>query len=109
MKIDRHKLKKSSSEVPADCRALIERLTSCGHNKDEFLRELQKIETWTYGKCELFHWIDVLDVCDEVLEMAAAPHPAEPPCPWVLACDSPTLSTPAASAIQVRDGNYALK
>ena len=71
MKIDRSKLKKSSSEVPADCKGLIDRLTSTS-NKAEFLSELQRIETWTYGKCELLHWIDVLDLCDEVLEAAAA-------------------------------------
>ena len=70
MKIDRSKLKKSSSEVPADCKGLIDRLTST-NNKVEFLTELQRIETWTYGKCELLHWIDVLDLCDEVLEAAA--------------------------------------
>ena len=72
MKIDRSKLKKSSSEVPADCKTLIERLTST-NSKADFLSQLQKIETWTYGKCELLHWIDVLDVCDDVLESAAAP------------------------------------
>ena len=33
----------------------------------------QRIETWTYGKCELAHWVDVLDVCDDVLRDAAAP------------------------------------
>ncbi len=77
MKIDRSKLKKSSSEVPADCRALIDRLTQCGRDREAFLRELQRIETWTYGKCELFHWIDVLDLCDEVLEAAAAPDDRE--------------------------------
>ena len=72
MKIDRSKLKKSSSEVPADCKTLIDRLTSTT-SKTDFLQQLQKIETWTYGKCELLHWIDVLDVCDDVLEAAAAP------------------------------------
>ncbi len=94
MKIDRSKLKKSSSEVPADCKALIERLTSCAGDKRLFLRELQRIETWTYGKCELFHWIDVLDLCDEVLEMAAATnaaevkYPGDPAAPWLLSCDT---------------------
>ena len=71
MKIDRSKLKKSSSEVPTDCKTLIDRLTSTT-SKTDFLSQLQKIETWTYGKCELLHWIDVLDVCDDVLETAAA-------------------------------------
>ena len=82
MKIDRSKLKKSSSEVPADCKGLIDRLTSTS-NKAEFLSELQRIETWTYGKCELLHWIDVLDLCDEVLEAAAA----RPEGKWALAVD----------------------
>lgn len=82
MKIDRSKLKKSSSEVPADCKGLIDRLTST-NNKTEFLNELQRIETWTYGKCELLHWIDVLDLCDEVLEAAAI----RPQSKWALAVD----------------------
>ena len=82
MKIDRTKLKKSSSEVPADCKGLIDRLTSTS-SKVEFLQELQRIETWTYGKCELLHWIDVLDLCDEVLEAAAA----RPESQWALAVD----------------------
>ena len=30
------------------------------------------LQCWTFGKCELFHWIDVLDLCDEVLEAAAS-------------------------------------
>ena len=83
MKIDRSKLKKSSSEVPADCKGLIDRLTSTS-NKAEFLNELQRIETWTYGKCELLHWIDVLDLCDDVLEAAAARPQAGQ---WALAVD----------------------
>lgn len=82
MKIDRSKLKKSSSEVPADCKGLIDRLTSTT-TKAEFLAELQRIETWTYGKCELLHWIDVLDLCDEVLEAAAN----RPENKWALAVD----------------------
>jgi E3 ubiquitin-protein ligase HUWE1 len=100
MRIDRSKLKKSSSDVPADCKALIERLVASastsisasvsgvgGSNKDAFLRELQRVQTWTYGKCELFHWIDVLDLCDEVLEAAAARAASSSGC-WVLSCDA---------------------
>ncbi|QQP39181.1 E3 ubiquitin protein ligase URE-B1 variant, partial [Caligus rogercresseyi] len=68
MKIERSKLKKSSSEVPSDCKSLIERLRSTGGEDVSFLRELKRIETWTYGKCELLHWIDVLDLADRVLE-----------------------------------------
>ncbi|XP_032797159.2 LOW QUALITY PROTEIN: E3 ubiquitin-protein ligase HUWE1 [Daphnia magna] len=84
MKIDRSKLKKSSSEVPADCKALIERLKSC--SEDELLVELKKIETWTYGKCELYHWVDVLDLCDSILERACH---KEHENSWVLTCDLP--------------------
>lgn len=32
---------------------------------------LSAIENWTYGKCELYHWIDVLDIFDLYLEQAA--------------------------------------
>jgi E3 ubiquitin-protein ligase HUWE1 len=39
-----------------------------GCSREEFLAELKKIETWTYGKCELYHWIDILDLCDDILE-----------------------------------------
>ena len=37
------------------------------------------------GKCELFHWIDILDLCDEILEAATLRVPDS----WVLACDQP--------------------
>ena len=65
MKIDRTKLKKSSSEVPADCKNLIDKLkvrkskffvnvfysnTFQGCSQDQFLLELKSIETWTYGR-----------------------------------------------------------
>ena len=65
MKIDRSKLKKSSSEVPADCKNLIDKLkvrkseffvnvfyfnTFQGCSQDQFLLELKSIETWTYGE-----------------------------------------------------------
>jgi len=83
MKIDRSKLKKSTSEVPADCKNLIEKLKGC--SQDQFLAELRTIETWTYGKCELYHWIDILDLCDDILESATVRAPGS----WVLACDQP--------------------
>ena len=69
---------------PADCKILIERLKSC--SEDELLVELKKIETWTYGKCELYHWVDVLDLCDTILERACR---KEHENSWVLACDLP--------------------
>ncbi|XP_029672475.1 E3 ubiquitin-protein ligase HUWE1 isoform X6 [Formica exsecta] len=84
MKIDRSRLKKCTSEVPAECQALISKLRSCSHA--ELLEELKQIDAWTFGKCELFHWIDVLDLSDSILEEAAAKSPDNP---WELACDLP--------------------
>ena len=69
--------------MPADCKALIDKLKAC--SRDEFLQELRTIETWTYGKCELYHWIDILDICDEILEAATKREAGS----WVLACDQP--------------------
>ena len=49
MRIDRSKLKKSSSDVPADCKTLIDRLTSSASsndNKGGFLRELQRVQVY---------------------------------------------------------------
>ena len=49
MRIDRSKLKKSSSEVPADCKTLIDRLVSSASsndNKGGFLRELQRVQVY---------------------------------------------------------------
>ncbi|XP_059469591.1 E3 ubiquitin-protein ligase HUWE1 isoform X4 [Neocloeon triangulifer] len=82
MKIDRTKLKKSPSEVPLECRQLIQTLRSC-KDDNELLQELRKIESWTFGKCELFHWTDILDICDGVLERATTPNS------WLIACDEP--------------------
>ncbi|XP_046484252.1 E3 ubiquitin-protein ligase HUWE1 isoform X1 [Neodiprion pinetum] len=84
MKIDRCRLKKCTSEVPAECQALISKLRSCSHA--ELLEELKQIDAWTFGKCELFHWIDVLDLSDSILEEAAARSPDNQ---WELACDLP--------------------
>lgn len=49
------------------------------------MEELKKIETWTFGKCELYHWIDILDICDNILEEAVTRHGSN----WALACDLP--------------------
>ncbi|XP_063952392.1 E3 ubiquitin-protein ligase HUWE1-like isoform X2 [Lytechinus pictus] len=80
MKIDRSKLKKSTSEVPFDCQALIERLKT----SSDLLSELQGIKSWNYGKCELYHWVDVLDRFDGILEEGCS---APPDQPWRLSCD----------------------
>lgn len=68
MKVDTSRLKKGTSEVPPECQILIDKLKGCDRN--ELIEELSKIETWTFGKCELFHWIEILDIFDEILEEA---------------------------------------
>lgn len=68
MKVDISRLKKGTSEVPSECQSLIDRLRSC--STDELLLELQQINTWTFGKSELYHWIDILDKFDGILEEA---------------------------------------
>ncbi|PNF30505.1 hypothetical protein B7P43_G09941, partial [Cryptotermes secundus] len=84
MKIDRSRLKKSTSEVPVECQVLIDKLRSCSHK--ELLEVLKTIDTWTFGKCELYHWIDILDISDAILEEAAT---RVEPSSWTLACDLP--------------------
>ncbi|XP_053377275.1 E3 ubiquitin-protein ligase HUWE1-like isoform X3 [Mercenaria mercenaria] len=84
MKIDRNKLKKSSTDVPADCRALIERLKNA--SGDTLLTELIALKNSTFVKCELFHWADVLDIFDDVLEKACKKETEKS---WTLACDLP--------------------
>lgn len=83
MKVDTSRLKKGTSEVPQECQNLIDKLKACDRN--ELIEELAKIETWTFGKCELFHWIDILDIFDEILEEAT--HYDEHPI--YIMCDSP--------------------
>lgn len=68
MKIDRNRLKKSTSEVPSECQNLIDKLKTC--SKNELCTELSKVETWTFGKCELYHWIEILNKFDSILEEA---------------------------------------
>lgn len=77
-------LKQNVLLQPAECQALISKLRSCSHA--ELLEELKQIDAWTFGKCELFHWIDVLDLSDSILEEAAAKSLDNP---WELACDLP--------------------
>lgn len=83
MKIDKSRLRKSSSEIPAECQQLIDRLCAC--SRDELLDELLKINTWTFGKCELYHWASVLDTFDVILEEAAMPALENK---WALYCDT---------------------
>nr|XP_017521501.2 E3 ubiquitin-protein ligase HUWE1 isoform X9 [Manis javanica] len=84
MKVDRTKLKKTPTEAPADCRALIDKLKVC--NDEQLLLELQQIKTWNIGKCELYHWVDLLDRFDGILADAGqtVEHMS-----WMLVCDRP--------------------
>ncbi|XP_078678082.1 E3 ubiquitin-protein ligase HUWE1-like isoform X6 [Branchiostoma floridae x Branchiostoma belcheri] len=86
MKIDRTKLKKTVSEVPADCKALIEHLKTVP--LEELPGVLDSIKTWNYGKCELVHWIDVLDRFDTILEEACLTPPGAE---WTLPIDRPEM------------------
>ena len=52
MKVDRAKLKKSSSEVPADCKTLIDKLKV--QSESDLYKELKDIKVWTYGKVKIF-------------------------------------------------------
>ncbi|XP_058499680.1 E3 ubiquitin-protein ligase HUWE1 isoform X9 [Solea solea] len=84
MKVDRSKLKKTPTEAPADCRILIEKLKSC--SDDQLLVELQHIKTWNIGKCELYHWVDLLDRFDGILCDAGQ---TVENMSWLLVCDRP--------------------
>lgn len=84
MKVDMARLKKGTSEVPAECQYLIDRLRSC--SRSELAVELGAIDAYTFGKSELYHWIDVLDIFDTILEEACRPVGGIDFC---LTCDSP--------------------
>lgn len=82
MKVDTSRLKKGPSEVPPECQQLINKLRSC--NRQQLAVELAKIETWTFGKCELCHWIEILDIFDEILADATF---EDPTCGLYMTCD----------------------
>ena len=108
MKIDR-KFRKALSEIvkrqnlllikififyfflfkPNDCKQLIEKLKNCVDN-DQLLNEICAIKSWNIGKCELYHWADVLDRFNSILEAACARLPEQTS--WQLACDLPENS-----------------
>ncbi|XP_056645575.1 E3 ubiquitin-protein ligase HUWE1 isoform X1 [Diorhabda sublineata] len=83
MKIDRSRVRKSTSEVPLECQQLIERLQQC--SRTELLDELSRIHSWTFGKCELLHWAQVLDIFDRILGQAAERNEENK---WILKCDT---------------------
>ncbi|PWA30953.1 hypothetical protein CCH79_00010758, partial [Gambusia affinis] len=69
---------------PADCRILIEKLKAC--HDEQLLVELQQIKTWNIGKCELYHWVDLLDRFDGILCDAGQ---TVENMSWLLVCDRP--------------------
>ncbi|KAJ7352889.1 E3 ubiquitin-protein ligase huwe1 [Desmophyllum pertusum] len=82
MKIDRTKLRKTQSDVAPECRQLIQRLKEA--SDCELIRILKDINTWYYGKCELQHWVEVMDKFDEIL--ASVAKPVNGSC-WILTYD----------------------
>lgn len=82
MKVDTSRLKKGTSEVPAECQQLIDKLRTS--TRSELAVELARIDSWTFGKSELYHWIDVLDIFDAILEEATRTLKG---IEWLLACD----------------------
>uniref|UniRef100_A0A183IVW6 HECT-type E3 ubiquitin transferase n=1 Tax=Soboliphyme baturini TaxID=241478 RepID=A0A183IVW6_9BILA len=82
MKICRTKLKKQTPEPPPDVKVLIDEILSYGNLK-ELANFLCSIRTWQWSKSELCHWIDVLDLFDDVLEEACRRNPDS----WLLECD----------------------
>ncbi|XP_017113044.1 E3 ubiquitin-protein ligase HUWE1 isoform X3 [Drosophila elegans] len=84
MKVDTVKLKKGSSELTAECRELIDELTK-RRTRAELLEFLDTVHVWIYGKCELYHWIEILDRFDKILEEASRHVNANE---FVLQCDT---------------------
>ncbi|KAG9335167.1 hypothetical protein JZ751_005640 [Albula glossodonta] len=92
VKEDPHRSVQSLSPVflipqPTDCRTLIEKLKAC--SDDQLLLELQQIKTWNIGKCELYHWVDLLDRFDGILCDAGQTVEGMS---WLLVCDQPDSS-----------------
>uniref|UniRef100_A0A8C7QAS4 HECT-type E3 ubiquitin transferase n=1 Tax=Oncorhynchus mykiss TaxID=8022 RepID=A0A8C7QAS4_ONCMY len=63
---------------------LIEKLKGC--RDEQLLLELQHIRTWNIGKCELYHWVDLLDRFDGILCDAGQ---TVENMSWLLVCDRP--------------------
>lgn len=68
-----------------EAKALIDKLKEC-QNYEDLLQNIKEIKVWTYGKCELYHWVDVLDLFDSVLLKATAKSCTDS---WILTCDEP--------------------
>lgn len=95
MKVDTVKLKKGSSELTSECRELIDELTK-RRTRVELLEFLDTVHVWIYGKCELYHWIEILDRFDKILEEAAR-HVNNNE--FVLQCDTTFLESVSLSSL----------
>lgn len=83
MKVDLNRIKKlngsqisnNSTDLSNECSELIHLLVSC--ERTHLADELSKVRQWTYGKCELYHWIEILNRFDDILQEACqtARHP----------------------------------
>lgn len=83
LRADSNRMRKSSSEPPSECKQLMDRLKKC--SRIQLLEELSRISTWTFGKCELGHWKEILAIFDTILEEATFTSPNNK---WQLTCDS---------------------
>lgn len=84
MKIDRRKIAIRCGYDEPECKALADRLAAIEDN-ETLMEEISKIRVWTYGKCELGLWADILDRFDSILEEAVK---LDPDSKWTLALDS---------------------
>jgi E3 ubiquitin-protein ligase HUWE1 len=68
MKIEKSKPRRGVVELPLHTKQLVGKLQSCSDH--ELTSTLETITVWKYGKCELYHWVDVLDRFDKILSEA---------------------------------------
>ena len=51
------------------------------------MTEICAIKSWNIGKCELYHWADVLDRFNSILELSCVKATSDSTTSWQLACD----------------------
>lgn len=68
---------------PEPCKQLIERITSASDDAALY-NAIQSVQSWEFGKSELYHWVNVLDRFDDVMERSCKPVGGNK---WNLACD----------------------
>ena len=83
MKIEKTKPKKGITELPLVTNELILKLQGCSDL--ELVEVLKTTTVWRFGKCELYHRIDVLDRFDGILEEASK-HEQDSPTDCIFMC-----------------------